>query len=185
MAIELLCGECGTRLRVPPEAIGKHTRCPQCRNIQPVSPAARPSGTLAESWRLRTEDGQEYGPVSRSELERWIAEGRVTAGCWLLREGSSQWRWAGEVEPRLRAASPGWPRGERLPHAQSSRSKVVAGLLGLFLGPYGVHRFYLGYPGIGLLMLLTLGGCGVWSFIDSILVLCGSVPDGDGLPLRD
>lgn len=67
----------------------------------------------------------------------------------------------------------------------SDKSKLVAGLLGLFLGVYGVHRFYLGYPGIGIAMLLTLGGCGIWSLIDAILILAGSVRDPYGRPLRD
>jgi TM2 domain-containing membrane protein YozV len=67
----------------------------------------------------------------------------------------------------------------------SDKSKIVAGVLGLFLGCFGIQRFYLGYPFIGILMLCTGGGCGVWSFIDSILILVGSVPDADGRPLRD
>ncbi|MBC8874414.1 MAG: TM2 domain-containing protein [Planctomycetes bacterium] len=68
---------------------------------------------------------------------------------------------------------------------QSSKSKLVAGLLGIFLGAYGVHRFYLGYTGLGLIMLFTLGGCGIWSLIDAILVFLGKVPDVHGRPLRD
>jgi hypothetical protein len=67
---------------------------------------------------------------------------------------------------------------------QSDKSKIVAGLLGIFLGAYGVHRFYLGYTGIGLLMLFTLGGCGIWSLIDAIMVLVGKVPDVHGRPLK-
>jgi len=68
---------------------------------------------------------------------------------------------------------------------QSNKSKIVAGLLGIFLGACGVHRFYLGYTGIGILMLVTLGGCGIWSLIDAIMVLVGKVPDAHGRPLRD
>jgi hypothetical protein len=67
----------------------------------------------------------------------------------------------------------------------SSRSKAIAGLLGIFLGPLGTHRFYLGYWGMGLAMLFTLGGCGVWSLIDAARVLLGRVPDADGRPLSD
>lgn len=83
----------------------------------------------------------------------------------------------------------------------SSRSKIAAGLLGIFLGGLGVHRFYLGYHGIGLLMLclslgsglLSLGclpgaGCGIvglWGFIEGIVCLAGGMRDADGLELRD
>ena len=79
----------------------------------------------------------------------------------------------------------------------SHRSKIVAGLLGIFLGGLGIHRFYLGYTGIGLLMLLlsvvggkvTLGAsCGivhVWGLIEGIIILCGGFSDADGRQLRD
>jgi TM2 domain-containing membrane protein YozV len=61
----------------------------------------------------------------------------------------------------------------------------VAGLLGVFLGPLGTHRFYLGYWAIGLIMLFTGGACGIWSLIDAILVFLGKVPDADGRRLSD
>lgn len=69
--------------------------------------------------------------------------------------------------------------------SRSSRSKVVASVLGIFLGSLGTHRFYLGYWGMGLAMLFTLGGCGVWSLIDAVCVILGRVPDADGRPLSD
>ena len=69
--------------------------------------------------------------------------------------------------------------------SRSSRSKAIAGLLGIFLGPLGTHRFYLGYWGVGLAMLFTLGGLGVWSLIDAACVILGRVPDADGRPLSD
>ena len=66
---------------------------------------------------------------------------------------------------------------------------VVAGLLGIFLGPLGVHRMYLGFVGIGILQIIvtfvTLGIGGVWGFIEGVLCLCGAMRDVDGLPLRE
>ena len=80
-------------------------------------------------------------------------------------------------------------RGYASPQALSSRNKVVAGLLGLFLGSLGAHRFYLGFIGIGILqMVLTFATCGVagfWGFVEGILCLAGQMRDVDGLPLRD
>jgi TM2 domain-containing membrane protein YozV len=70
----------------------------------------------------------------------------------------------------------------------STRSRLVAGLLGIFLGPLGVHRFYLGYNGIGILQIIltcVTGIAGLWGFIEGILCLCGQMTDVDGLPLRD
>lgn len=71
------------------------------------------------------------------------------------------------------------------------KSKVVAGLLGIFLGGFGVHRFYLGYTTYGVIQLvLTLFGFGsgaIWGFVEGILILCGVgiTTDANGVPLKD
>ena len=70
------------------------------------------------------------------------------------------------------------------------KSKLVAGLLGIFVGELGIHRFYLGYTGIGIaqivVTILTLGIGGLWGFIEGILILTGSFnKDAQGRPLKD
>ncbi|MGA0980320.1 MAG: TM2 domain-containing protein, partial [Candidatus Nanopelagicales bacterium] len=71
-----------------------------------------------------------------------------------------------------------------------AKSRLTAGLLGIFLGAFGVHRFYLGYTSIGVLQILvtiaTFGIGGLWGFIEGILILSGSAikTDADGRPLR-
>lgn len=69
----------------------------------------------------------------------------------------------------------------------SHRSKVLAGVLGLLLGGFGVHRFYLGYNGIGLLQLLLscTGISWIWGFVEGIIILTGGMQDADGRELRD
>ena len=62
----------------------------------------------------------------------------------------------------------------------SPKSRLMATLLAFFLGCFGVHRFYLGQVGLGILMLLTCGACGIWQLIDFIIVVCGSMRDKDG-----
>jgi TM2 domain-containing membrane protein YozV len=56
-------------------------------------------------------------------------------------------------------------------------------LLCLFVGGFGVHRFYTGHTGIGVVQLLTLGGCGIWALIDLIRIITGSFKDANGQPL--
>ncbi|MBT4694581.1 MAG: TM2 domain-containing protein [Planctomycetaceae bacterium] len=66
---------------------------------------------------------------------------------------------------------------------KSDKQKIVAALLCWFLGAFGVHRFYLGHIGIGVIQLLTLGGCGVWTIVDFIMILTGGVKDDQGREL--
>lgn len=87
--------------------------------------------------------------------------------------------------------APGFPAGfgvtvDQFGRPLSDKSKVLAGVLQLLLGTFGVGRFYLGYVGIGIAQLL-LGWltCGIWPLIDGILILLGKVPDSEGRTLRD
>ena len=68
----------------------------------------------------------------------------------------------------------------------STRTKGVAALLCIlgFLSVAGVHRFYVGKIGTGILMLVTLGALGVWTLIDLIIILVDGFKDVDGLPLK-
>ena len=68
--------------------------------------------------------------------------------------------------------------------APQGKSWVVTLLLCIFFGGLGVHRFYTGHIGIGIAQLLTLGGCGIWAFIDLILILCGAYKTPDGYDLQ-
>ena len=66
----------------------------------------------------------------------------------------------------------------------SDKGFVPALLLCFFLGGLGVHRFYVGKIGTGILMLLTLGGFGIWAIIDFVMIAVGSFCDKQGRTLR-
>nr|WP_320117893.1 NINE protein [uncultured Marinifilum sp.] len=68
---------------------------------------------------------------------------------------------------------------------KSEKNFVAMLLLCFFLGGLGVHRFYAGKIGTGVLMLLTLGGLGIWTLIDFIIIAVGSFKDGDGLYIKN
>ena len=76
----------------------------------------------------------------------------------------------------------------------NAKSKLVAGLLGIFLGCFGVHNFYLGYTGkavaqvlISVLSCFTLSFVsGVWGLVEGIMILCGNInKDAKGNLLKD
>ena len=64
--------------------------------------------------------------------------------------------------------------------ATSDKRILPAFLLCLFLGVFGAHRFYAGKTGTGILMILTLGGLGIWWLIDLIMIVVGAFTDDDG-----
>lgn len=66
---------------------------------------------------------------------------------------------------------------------QNQKSWIAALLLCFFLGGLGVHRFYVGKVGTGILQLVTLGGLGLWTLIDFIMILIGKFGDKRGLAL--
>lgn len=72
----------------------------------------------------------------------------------------------------------------------NAKSKLAAGLFGIFLGAWGVHRFYLGHVGIGIAQIAvtvcTCGFGGLWGLIEGILILTGNInADAEGRPLRE
>jgi len=97
------------------------------------------------------------------------------------------WNGAEWTEDR-RAKPPGSPppavAGRVVAGDTSDKSFVAAVLLALLVGPLGVHRFYVGKVGTGILHLLTLGVFGIWTLIDLILIVVGRFTDGDGRFVR-
>lgn len=61
---------------------------------------------------------------------------------------------------------------------------LITLLLCILVGSLGVHRFYTGNILTGVLMLITLGGCGVWTIVDIVMIAGNTYRDGDGKTLK-
>ncbi|WP_128379080.1 TM2 domain-containing protein [Streptomyces cavernae] len=92
----------------------------------------------------------------------------------------------GPVPPGTYTGDPNAPYGyDPMGRPYSEKSKIVAGILQLFLGTFGVGRFYIGHVGLGLAQLFTCGGLGIWALIDGIVLLVGNnTTDSNGRVLR-
>lgn len=91
----------------------------------------------------------------------------------------------------------GYDLNEKSKTTSSEKSKVAAGLLGIFLGTFGIHNFYLSYTNkaiiqlvLGVLGVVTCGVTsiisGIWGFVEGIMLFTGSInKDGKGGTLKD
>jgi len=118
--IEVKCPQCSRKFRIPDKYSGKRVKCPGCQGViavpssGPKSPApaipkvpsrekqpGRPAPAKQTQWYMQTEDGQQYGPVSKEELDAWVSDGRVDASCQVLQDGWDQWQWAEDFFPQI------------------------------------------------------------------------------------
>ena len=94
-------------------------------------------------------------------------------------------------------ANTGTSGAPNYPHPlPQAKSKIVAGILGIIIGVWGVHNFYLGFTGkavaqlllgtVGIFILIGPAISGIWGFIEGLIILCSNDPrDAKGMPLRD
>lgn len=81
---------------------------------------------------------------------------------------------------------PGYPQQypPAVPYGAQQKDWLMTLLLCIFTGIFGVHRFYTGHIAIGVVQLLTAGGCGIWTLVDLIMIVTDNYKDANGLPLR-
>ena len=121
-------------------------------------------------------DQKEYGPISAEQLKQWIEQGRANASTLVQAAGSADWKPLysfpefGTPPPLGTYSAP-----PVVSSGDNRKSRLAAGLLGIFLGGLGIHRFYLGYTTIGVVQILvTFLTCGVgsiWGLIEGILII--------------
>lgn len=128
-------------------------------------------------------DGQPYGPVHAEQIRQWTAENRVNAQTLVQTEGATEWKPLGSIL-ELAAGLKTVPPTIAAPSTPATRAsnKIPAGICGILLGGFGVHKFILGYTGAGLVMLLvSLLSCFILApvmhligLIEGIIYLCKS-----------
>lgn len=149
MAIETTCPGCGKLLRVGDEAAGKPMRCPACNRVS-AAPSAVPTAAIPETeWYMRTPEGHTYGPVKKSELDNWAAEGRMAADCLLSQSASGPWSPATQLFPALRP----------LPTSPVVTAAPSAPPIGAILGtsPSATGQYVVPHRGGLILVLAVLG----------------------------
>lgn len=141
-------------------------------------------------------DGKQYGPIPEATVRAWLGEGRVSADSFSFVTGEAQWvplRSRAELAdlfPAVPSGVPpvGPPPGPTRMGPDAPKDWLVAVLLSIFLGYFGIDRFYLGYTGLGIVkLLITICTCGiagwVWWLVDVILIAAGNLTDAKGRAL--
>ncbi|MEK9908318.1 MAG: TM2 domain-containing protein [Aquiluna sp.] len=103
--------------------------------------------------------------LSTEELKLWAESGKVKGDTVVVDQKGEHWT------------------AKQIPGVFSKRDWLIALLLSIFVGTLGVDSFYLGKIGTGILKLITIGGFGIWSIIDLILIAIKKLDDKEGLKL--
>ena len=104
MTVVVVCPKCSKQLKVTEQQVGKRAKCPNCKEVitlQASAPAAGAASAEKGMWKVMTGENEEFGPVTKAELDAWMADGRLDAQCQVLQDGWEQWKWADEVYPQL------------------------------------------------------------------------------------
>ncbi len=112
--------------------------------------------------------GAEEGPFSLQDLQTQARARYIKANTMVKRaDGTGSWFLVSEI-----------------PGVFSDKDWLTTLIISFLVGWFGIDRFYLGYTGLGILKLITFGGCGIWYVVDLILIAMGNLDDAEHQPLR-
>ena len=114
-----------------------------------------------------SQNGYKFGPYSIPELQNMARAGQLKPHTEVHRTTD------GQLFP-----------ARDIPWLFSDKDWTVALLLSVFLGVFGIDRFYLGHVWLGLAKFFTIGGLGLWALADVVVIGLRMVRDADGRPLR-
>ena len=162
MAITFNCAQCGKSYTLDDSLAGKQAKCSCGTEMTVPAPSPAPLAPVSPFAAPATGQLPPAQPMPGQPMPGQPMPGQPMPG-----------------QPMPGRAHAGFAgRG-----GKSDKQKIVAALLCWFLGSFGIHRFYLGHTGIGVIQILTFGGCGIWVLIDLIMILTGSLKDVDGREL--
>ena len=115
------------------------------------------------TWKIVVPNG-EY-ELSTEELAMWGSARKISGDTRVIDQRGEIWS------------------AKQIPGVYSKREWLIALLLSIFVGVFGIDRFYLGKVGTGILKLLTFGGFTIWAIIDIILIALKRLDDKSGMPL--
>jgi TM2 domain-containing membrane protein YozV len=153
---------------------------PPYANPQPVYPDVPPPTGVERVWTVH-DRGQQFGPHTEIEIAQLLAVGTISTTAMVWRTGSSRWIPVTSIvpmpvypppPPNYGHPPPGYPQ-QQYPTAyppQNSSNRVAVGVLALFLGAFGIHKFMLGATTPALILLLvTVLTCGYAGVITAII----------------
>ena len=191
MKMEITCTTCGNRYD---DSIGVCPACGTAAAPQAEQPAADPSAESTGAQQTNSysysysygANGQQQNYQQQSYQQPYQQNYQQQPYQQNYQQQSYQQNYQ---QPYQQPYGQGYPT-----QGGQQKSKIVAGLLGIFLGCFGVHNFYLGYTGKAVAqLLLSILSCfilaplsAIWGLIEGVLLLVGSIPtDANGIPLGD
>lgn len=189
------CPHCNSIYTVPTPSGGTLPSATSADPMRPLTPLSTPApqdlpgaapapGSLfgggaspSSMWRMKTPSGLVYGPVSKTELDRWMAEGRITAECQLMADGGTLWFPAEQIYPQLTPKVPAMYTGMAQPQPGANPFGEQAMATNPYAAsPGGYYRQHYAEPHRGGLVLgLSIAGFFCCIFLSIASLIMGAI----------